>query len=146
MVGDFIYETPIDFNRSKERDSGDSQHFYGLVKNGMIKAKVAMYHPLIQAGGQTLDSLDYRFDKFDLVTFKIKILHSKQHPPAQVDDFTSENWIDFKETKSIPVKIYPTIPNVEEMEFIQKHHDNWCTGLDPVKTGDDRCLPIKRPD
>ncbi len=145
-AGDCIYDTPINFNRDKELGSEDPQNFYGLVKNGVIKAKVAMYHPFIQAAGQTLDSLEYQFDKFDLVTFKIKILQSKQNPPTVVDDFTSENWVDFKDIKSVPIKIYPTLPSAEEMESIQKHHDNWCPGLDPVKDGDDRCLAIKRPE
>ncbi|MCX6118777.1 MAG: hypothetical protein NT027_14645 [Proteobacteria bacterium] len=143
-VGDCIYETPINFNRDKERGSEDPQNFYGLVKNGAIRVKLAMYHPFIQAAGQTLDSAEYRFDKFDLVTFKIKILKSKQHPPEQVEDSTSENWVDFKNVKSIPIRIYPIRPSDAELELIQRHHDNWCPGLDPVLDEDGQCRPIKR--
>ena len=41
-AGDTIYETPIKYNQDNEPISENPRRFYGLVKNGVIKAKVAM--------------------------------------------------------------------------------------------------------
>ncbi len=145
-VGEIIYENPMDFTQDNDRSETEPLNSYGLVKSGFVKFKVAMHHPYIQAFGQTLDSMQYRFDKFHVVTFKIKILNCTINcPPDRPDDSISANWVDFSEEFSVPIKVYPSRPSDVEIDQIQRYHDSGCSRLGIVETDDERCQPKKLP-
>lgn len=122
-VGDIVFSSPISLSFVESQMSSHQSGMFGLVKDGVLKFTIKMFHPYIQAFGQSLDSVDYSFEKFSSVMFKVSILRSREFPPKSHQDMEHADWVDFKVSKLIPIPVYSLSPSAAEIAEIEKQHN-----------------------